>query len=76
MTAMNSEPEFALTGQPDRPAEPAPELERTDEAARRRSPPENTSSANLLFCFQCGAPNDGAEFCPKCGAMRCATCGQ
>lgn len=37
--------------------------------------PDFRGGTSLLFCVRCGASTAEHEFCPRCGAKRCLSCG-
>jgi hypothetical protein len=44
------------------------------ESAVPKPPPDRCTG--LLLCLRCGTPTTLApEFCPRCGARRCVSCG-
>jgi hypothetical protein len=39
--------------------------------------PPDARGQYLVFCPRCGGPSDGAsDFCGRCGARLCASCGE
>jgi hypothetical protein len=57
-------------------SDPIPSNENDEPHVEAASPPDARGQC-LLFCLRCGLPSDGrCEFCRRCGAKRCVSCGE